>query len=89
MTDVAVDFEAFLDSWRESVTKDNPSTTELGRRFAQKLVTQWLDASEAGTELVYCDGAGDGGIDLAVLDVGSDDEADSQPGHVWYLVQSK
>lgn len=89
MSSVTVDFEAFLASWRESVTAGNPSTTELGRRFAQKLVTQWLDASEAGTELVYCDGAGDGGVDLAVLDVGSDDEADSQPGHVWYLVQSK
>ncbi len=89
MSSVTVDFEAFLASWRESVTAGDPSTTELGRRFAQKLVTQWLDASEAGTELVYCDGAGDGGVDLAVLDVGSDDEADSQPGHIWYLVQSK
>lgn len=89
MSTVTVDFEAFLASWRESVTAGNPSTTELGRRFAQKLVTQWLDASETGTELVYCDGAGDGGVDLAVLDVGSDEEADSQPGHIWYLLQSK
>jgi len=86
MTDVTVDFEAFLGSWRESVIAGNPSTTELGRRFAQKLVTQWLDASEAGTEIVYCDGAGDGGIDLAVLDVGSDDEADSQSRFLFYMV---
>jgi len=83
------DFDAFLASWRESIVAGNPSTTELGRRFAHKIVTQWLDATESGLEIVYCDGAGDGGIDLAVLDVGPEDEAAGQPGHTWYLVQSK
>lgn len=85
----SVEFDAFLESWRESVRAGNPSTVELGRRFAQKLITQWLDASESGVELIYCDGAGDGGIDLAVLDIGADDEVDTQPGHTWFLVQSK
>lgn len=85
----SVEFDAFLESWKESVRAGNPSTVELGRRFAQKLITQWLDASESGIELIYCDGAGDGGVDLAVLDVGAEDEADTQPGHTWYLVQSK
>lgn len=84
-----IEFDAFLESWKESVKAGNPSTVELGRRFAQKLITQWLDASESGVEVIYCDGAGDGGIDLAVLDVGADEEADTQPGHTWYLVQSK
>lgn len=83
------DFDNFLNSWRESIVAGNPSTTELGRRFAQKIVTQWLDAPESGLEIVYCDGAGDGGIDLAVLDVGPDEEIEGQPGHTWYLVQSK
>ncbi len=83
------DFDAFLTSWRESVVEGDPSTTELGRRFAHKIVTQWLDAPESGLEIVYCDGAGDGGIDIAVLDVGPEDEAAGQPGHTWYLVQSK
>lgn len=83
------DFDSFLMSWRESVTEGTPTTTELGRRFAQKIVSQWLDAPESGLEIVYCDGAGDGGIDLAVLDVGPEDEAEGQPGHTWYLIQSK
>lgn len=83
------DFEAFLSSWRESIVAGDPPTTELGRRFAQKIVTQWLDAPESGMEIVYCDGAGDGGVDLAVLDVGPEDENEGQPGHTWYLVQSK
>lgn len=83
------DFEAFLSSWRESIVAGSPSTVELGRRFAQKIVVQWLDAPESGLELVYCDGAGDGGIDLAVLDLGTDDESGTPTGHTWYLVQSK
>jgi hypothetical protein len=83
------DFEAFLSSWRESIVAGDPPTTELGRRFALKIVTQWLDAPESGMEIVYCDGAGDGGVDLAVLDVGPEDENEGQPGHTWYLVQSK
>ena len=89
MATVQPDFEAFLTSWRESVVAGDPSTVELGRRFAQKIVTQWLDAPESGLEIVYCDGAGDGGIDLAVLDIGPEDETTGQPGHTWYLVQSK
>lgn len=89
MVSVQPDFQAFLAAWRESVVAGDPSTIELGRRFAHKIVTQWLDAPESGLEIVYCDGAGDGGIDLAVLDVGPEDETAGQPGHTWYLVQSK
>lgn len=83
------DFETFLTSWRESIVADDPSTTELGRRFAQKIVAQWLDAPDSGLEIVYCDGAGDGGVDLALLDEGANDEDAGQPGHTWYLIQSK
>ena len=83
------DFSGFLAAWRETIVAGDPSTTELGRRFAHKIVTQWLDAPESGLELVYCDGSGDGGIDLALLDVGPEDEGAGQPGHTWYLIQSK
>ncbi|QDM40805.1 AIPR family protein [Altererythrobacter sp. TH136] len=82
-------FEAFLASWREDIIAGQPSTVELGRRFAHKIVTQWLDAPDTGMELVYCDGAGDGGVDLAILDVGPEDENEGEQGHTWYLVQSK
>jgi AIPR protein len=83
------DFETFLTAWRESIVDGSPTTTELGRRFAQKIVTQWLDVPETGLEIVYCDGANDGGIDLAILDTGAEDDGDGKPGHTWYLVQSK
>lgn len=83
------DFETYLSSWRETIVAGDPPTTELGRRFAQKVVTQWLDAPDSGLEIVYCDGAGDGGVDLAVLDVGADEEDGGQSGHTWYLIQSK
>lgn len=87
-----IPFEDFREEWLTEVREGNPSTTELGHRFAHKLLTQWLDISDASDDLVYCDGAGDGGIDIAYLYRG-DDEGNSEPnageGHIWYLVQSK
>jgi hypothetical protein len=84
-----VDFESFRTSWLESITEGALSTGDLGRKFAQKLVYQWLDSAEA-TEFVFCDGAGDGGIDIALLDTASEDpERSDVSGSTWYLVQSK
>ncbi len=87
----AVTFEDFRLSWLDDVQAGNPSTVELGRRFALKLVTQWIDASDTTTDFIYCDGQSDGGIDVALLDTGPDDSSDdtNSSGHTWYLVQSK
>ena len=86
-----IGFDQFRQSWLEGVTEGTPWTVELGRRFALKLVTQWMDSSESTADFVLCDGAGDGGTDIALLDTGPDksnDEAE-ESGHSWYLVQSK
>lgn len=86
-----VDYASFRDSWLQSVGEGSPSSVELGRRFALKLIAQVLDADESSADIVYCDGAGDGGIDVALLDTGPD-QSNSEPeesGHRWYLVQSK
>ena len=86
-----IDFDQFREQWLEEVTAGDPPTVELGRRFAFKLVSQWLDAEEGSTDLVFCDGGGDGGIDLAYLDR-EDDEGEpdnAASGHTWYLFQSK
>ncbi|MBI2856664.1 MAG: AIPR family protein, partial [Chloroflexi bacterium] len=43
-------------------------------------------------DLVYCDGSGDGGIDIAFLDRGDandDDAGGTVSGDTWYIVQSK
>ena len=86
-----VDFDSFSESWLEDVRRDNPSTVELGRRFALKLISQWLDMSDIIPDLIYCDGSRDGGIDIAFLDTGPDEAIDdsASSGHTWYLVQSK
>jgi hypothetical protein len=87
----AIPFEAFREQWLADVQQGNPSTVELGRRFAHKLIKQWRDVDDSSSDLVYCDGAGDGGIDIAYLDRG-DDEGGTESGavgHTWYLVQSK
>ncbi len=91
-----VSFDAFREQWIEDVQAGNPSSVELGRRFANKLFMQWRDINDPSDDLVYCDGAGDGGIDIAYLDRSdsdSDTEGDIDPsgslGDTWYLIQSK
>ena len=58
-------FDQFSNQWLAEITEGNPSTVELGHRFARKLIVQWLDLDESTGELIYCDGSGDGGIDVA------------------------
>lgn len=84
--------DAFEKEWLTDVLDGNPSTIEVGNRFSRKLVTQWLEIGEdsgSPNDVVYCDGSGDGGIDIACLQRGDDSEDSSNVGDTWYLVQSK
>jgi hypothetical protein len=85
----SVDFEAFRQEWLEDIVEGNPSTVELGNRFSRKLITQWLGVDESSDDIVYCDGSGDGGIDIAYLNRGESSDEGSEEGDTWYLVQSK
>lgn len=77
-------FEEFRQQWLKEVEDGNPTSTELGHRFARKLFTQWLDISGDLENFFFNDGPNDGGIDIAYL------EEDASTGFsVWYLVQSK
>lgn len=92
MATAELTFEAFREEWLEDVREGSPSKTELGHRFARKLFTQSFDIGDDSDNLFYCDGTGDGGIDIAYLDQGDEDEGDTNgasEGHTWYLVQSK
>jgi hypothetical protein len=91
MTTTSIDFPTFCSEWIADVREGDPSTTALGHRFSRKLVCQWLDIDDASDDLVYCDGAGDGGIDIAYLQRSEgDSEGDGRTeGHTWFLVQSK
>ncbi|MBW4671848.1 MAG: AIPR family protein [Cyanomargarita calcarea GSE-NOS-MK-12-04C] len=86
----SIDFEAFRNEWLEEIIQGNPSTVELGNRFSRKLIAHWLDVDESSDDIVYCDGAGDGGIDVAYLNRSQSivDEG-TEEGDTWYLVQSK
>ncbi|MBN1370420.1 MAG: hypothetical protein JW987_00555, partial [Anaerolineaceae bacterium] len=81
-------FTDFRAQWLEDIESGSPSTVEVGNRFSRKLITQWLDISEDSEDIIYCDGSGDGGIDIAFL---QHDEVDGNGaiGYTWYLVQSK
>lgn len=85
-------FDAFEKEWLTEVKVGNPSTVKLGNRFSRKLVTQWLEIGEdsgSPDDVVYCDGSGDGGIDIACLQRGDLSDDSSNDGDTWYLVQSK
>lgn len=82
-----ITFEEFEAQWLEDVQADSPSTTQLGNRFAQKILRDWLEIDEATAEVILCDGAGDGGIDAAVFVKA--DPAEGIDGTTWILVQSK
>jgi hypothetical protein len=84
----APSYETFRDSWLEDITLGTPTTVQLGQRFAEKIVSQWLDLDDEALEATYCDGAGDGGIDIAVLQRRSSSGEEGE-GDTWYLVQSK
>ncbi len=86
-----ISFDNFREEWLDEIRAGQPSTTQLGHRFAHKLIMNWLDiGDDTSDDLVYCDGAGDGGIDLAYLYRGDSNAGESEEdGHTWYLVQSK
>ncbi|EAW37526.1 AIPR family protein [Lyngbya sp. PCC 8106] len=86
---ITIELEVFQKEWLQGIIEGNPSTLELGRRFARKLVTQWLDVDESSDDIVYCDGSGDGGIDIAYLHRGDSLDESTEEGDTWYLVQSK
>jgi hypothetical protein len=88
--DDLVSFEDFKSSWLDSITAGNPTTVQLGQRFADKIVSQWLDIDDDSLDVTYCDGAGDGGIDIAVLERAGPASSEEEPeGDTWYLIQSK
>jgi hypothetical protein len=84
---VLITFEEFEMQWLEDVQADSPSTTQLGNRFAQKILRDWLEIDEATAEVILCDGTGDGGIDAAVFVKA--DPGEGIEGTTWILVQSK
>jgi AIPR protein len=82
-----ISLEQFEAQWLEDVKAGQPSTTQLGHRFAEKLLRDWHEIDSSSSEIILCDGAGDGGIDAAVFVKG--DPSEGLEGDTWLLVQSK
>ncbi len=79
--------EDFETLWLEEIVAGEPSTTKLGHRFAEKILRDWHEIDAATSEIIFCDGAGDGGIDAAVFV--PQDTSEGIEGDTWMLVQSK
>ena len=86
-----VSYDEFEVQWLSDIHNYGELTSiEKGRKFALKLISQWLDFSEDTEDIFYCDGVGDGGIDIAYLQRDDDDlNDDIRSGHSWYIIQSK
>jgi len=84
-----ITYENFKETWLEEIVANNPSTVDLGNRFCRKIMADWLDFDPESDDIIFCDGSGDGGIDVACLIVGDTIEDGSTEGNTWYLVQSK
>lgn len=84
-----LNYEDFKAEWLSEIIAGNPSTTELGHRFSRKILGDWLDFNSETEDVIFCDGAGDGGIDVAFLVLGDILEDGNHEGNTWYLVQSK
>jgi len=82
-----ITFDEFERQWLDEIVSGNPSTTELGHRFAQKLLRDWHEVDSSTAEVILCDGGGDGGIDAAIFLKADLDEGIE--GDTWILVQSK
>ncbi len=82
-----ISLEQFESQWLEEIVANNPSTTQLGHRFAEKILRDWHEIDDATAEIILCDGAGDGGIDAAVFM--AEDLNEGIEGDTWILVQSK
>ena len=86
-------YEQFRQEWLTDIETGELSPIEKGRRFASKLITQWLGVTTDDDDFVICDGSGDGGIDVAYLQRADNDpdrnSNESLEGDIWYLVQSK
>lgn len=80
-------FEQFEEQWLEEIREGTPTTTQLGNRFAQKILRDWHEIDDATTEVILCDGSGDGGIDAAIFVKADPDEGIE--ASTWMLVQSK
>ena len=92
-TDDMISYEQFQQEWLTELESDTLSPLAKGRRFATKLITQWLGITTHDDDFFVCDGSGDGGIDIAYLQR-ADNDIDAQSddgveGDTWYLVQSK
>ena len=84
-----ISYEDYKTEWLREIISGNPSTTELGHRFSRKILGDWLDFNSETEDVIFCDGAGDGGVDVAFLVLGDALEDGNHEGNTWYLVQSK
>ncbi|SPF40882.1 putative abortive infection phage resistance protein (fragment) [Candidatus Desulfosporosinus infrequens] len=85
----ALTYESYRTEWIADIIEGNPSSVLVGNRFSKKLISQWLELDEYNDDIIFCDGSGDGGIDIAYLHRGDLNDNGESEGDTWYIIQSK
>ncbi len=78
----STDYTTFRDNWLQEALEGASNSTEKGRAFSLKIIRQWLNLGDDDDSetLFYCDGAGDGGLDLAFLERGEQNSEGESEG---------
>ena len=82
-----ISYDLFEQQWLEDIVSGDPSPTDLGNRFVEKILRDWHEIDSATAEIILCDGAGDGGIDAVVFN--KEDIEEGIEGDSWMIVQGK
>lgn len=89
----SITYTQFREEWVADIEAEGLTPLAKGRLFGAKLISEWLDVTTEDDDFFICDGAGDGGIDIAYLqradDANRSDDSDAIEGDTWYIVQSK
>ena len=89
----SITYAQFREEWVADIESEGLPPLAKGRLFGAKLISEWLDVTTEDDDFFICDGAGDGGIDIAYLQRADDDnrseDSDAIEGDTWYIVQSK
>lgn len=82
-----ISYNEFEEEWLKDVLDGNPSSIQKGNRFTEKIIRDAWDFDNSTSEVIYCDGAGDGGIDAVIFSKA--DPSEGIDGDCWTIIQSK
>jgi hypothetical protein len=84
--DVKSSYEIFKKTWLDEIYNEKDSDVISGRKFAEKLISEWLGNDyNRDSDKIYGFNNRDGGIDFVYFSP-DDGEENGQVGNIWYIL---